>query len=94
MIAFARIAGSWTIGPAGGVRCDMTVEPIRADARSGSEADGLAITLPGSVRQYFDPPPIGETIAVIDTAGGSIVEGVIDSVSIAFGGEIRLSIDL
>lgn len=94
MIAYAHIADSWTIGPDAAIRCDIGVEPIRADARSGSEADGLAITIPAGLHQYFDPPPLGQAIALIDTAGVSVVEGVIDSIGYTFGGETRIRIDL
>lgn len=94
MITRAVIGGDWSIGPTGSVACELEVEPLRSDARAGSEADGLSLTVPITVHEVFDPPPIGQTIALIDDAGETLATGVIESIGIAFDNSIRVSIDL
>lgn len=94
MIVRCLVNDDWSFGPEGQIRCDIEVEALRSDARAGSEADGLAIGVPIGLRIYFDPPPIGQSIALFDQDGEEIVTGVIDSIGVTYGESIRMSIDL
>lgn len=84
---------TWSAGPIGAtIDCDVTVEAIQSDARSGSESDGLVVAMPITLARYLDPPPLGRTCTVIQD-DETLAEGIITEIDIDAEG-IRMQVDL
>ena len=84
---------TWSAGPVGAtIDCDVGVEQIASDARTGSESDSLTCTLPVRLADYLDPPPLGR-VATVYANGEVIATGIVVGVGIDPEG-IRLKVDL
>lgn len=84
---------TWSAGPVGAdVDAEVTVEAISADARTGSETDGLVVAMPITLARYLDPPPLGRTCTVIQD-GETLASGVITEIDIDPEG-IRMQVDM
>jgi hypothetical protein len=84
---------TWSVGEVGAtITAAITAESLRADARTGSEADSISIQLPDSVTSHFHAPPIGRSCDVIYNAA-TLASGVITEVYINTDG-VRMRVDL
>lgn len=84
---------TWSAGPVGAtIDCDVGVEQIASDARTGSETDSLTCSLPVTLSDHLDPPPLGR-VASIYANGAEIASGVIVGIDIDPDG-IRMRVDL
>lgn len=83
---------TWSVGEVDAtLRGAVTAEALRSDARTGSEADGIAVELPISVAAHFDPPPLGARCDIIQDAE-TLASGTITEIVI--GATVRLQVDL
>lgn len=95
MIDRIEIAGdtTWSAGPVGAtINCEVGVEKIASDARTGSETDSLACTLPVRLLDYLQPPPLGRAVTVYAN-GAELCSGVIVGIGADVEG-IRMRVDL
>ena len=84
---------TWSAGPVGAtINCEVGVEQIASDARTGSETDSLTCTLPVTLVDYLDPPPLGRA-ATIYASGEAIAAGTVVGFGIDPEG-IRMRVDL
>lgn len=84
---------TWSAGPVGAtIDCDVGVEKIASDARSGSETDSLTCTLPVVLKPYLDPPPLGRPVTLYAN-GDELCAGTIVGIDIDPEG-IRMRVDL
>jgi hypothetical protein len=84
---------TWSAGPVGAtIDCDVGVEQIASDARTGSETDSLTCTLPIMLREYLDPPPLGRA-ATLYANGAELAAGTIVGIDCDPEG-IRMRVDL
>lgn len=74
---------------------EVSMSPIKADARTDSEAGGFSISVSrvDSVESFFWPPPLGATLVAFDDRDGlEVARGTITAVEISgdVGIEVRL----